>query len=72
MSKKNLFSMDISSIGNAAFSSDWVIQFLIATYLSFSLIYKIPSVGNIIIYKQILSCNLRIIIHIRLILCLQN
>ena len=46
------FSMNISSIGNAALSSDRVIQLLISIYLSFSLIYTLPVVGDIIIYKQ--------------------
>ena len=52
MSNKNLFSMNISSIRNTALSSDGIIQFLIAVYLSFSLIYKIPFIGDIIIFKQ--------------------
>ena len=44
--------MNISSIRNAALSSDGIIQFLIAVYLSFSLIYTLPLVGDIIIFKQ--------------------
>ena len=52
MSNKNLFSMNISSIRNTALSGERVIQFLIAIYLSFSLIYTLPLVGDIIIFKQ--------------------